>query len=87
MRGPVQVALSRFKREGYQYEKVFNYEGRRNILLDFQSQFHTYTSSWRQSIETYWKLRDGYPDKIYTLYYEDFCNQFKSQTKSLCNFL
>jgi hypothetical protein len=85
VRDPVQVALSRLNREDYEAE--FNEDARHNMLLDFRSRFLTYASSWRQSIESYWKLRDGHPGKVYLLYYEDFCNQFEFQLRTLCDFL
>jgi hypothetical protein len=85
VRDPIQVALSRFNREDF--KSVYTTEAKENILLDFRSQFLTYTSSWRQNIEAYWKLKDGYPDKIFLLYYEDFCTNFENQSKDLCKFL
>lgn len=85
VRDPIQVALSRFYREDYEAE--FNQAARRNILLDFRSRFFTYSSSWRQSIETFWKLRDGFPEKVYVVYYEDFGRNFDNQVERLCDFL
>jgi hypothetical protein len=85
VRDPVHVALSRFKREDYPTE--FNNNARKNMLLDFRTQFLTYSSSWRQSIETFWKLRDAYADKTCIVYYENFCNNFEKHTKYLSDFL
>lgn len=85
LRDPVQVALSRFRREDYAEE--FNGIARENILLDFRSRFLTYTSSWRQSVETYWRLRDGYPERVCLVYYEDFCQNFEDEVKKLFTFL
>ena len=85
VRDPIQVALSRLRREDY--EKEFNNDARKNILIDFRSRFLSYTSSWRQSVEAYWKLRDGFPDKIYLIYYEDFCARFEIEIHVLSRFL
>lgn len=85
VRDPVNVALSRFRREDYEAE--FNEEAKKNILLDFRTRFLTYTSSWRQSVENYWKLRDGYPEKTCLVYYEDFCQNFEVEAKKLFSFL
>lgn len=85
VRDPIHVALSRFKRENFLTE--FNNKARQNILLDFRTQFLTYSPSWRPSIETYWKLRDGHGDRTYIVYYEDFCHNFDRHTEYLCHFL
>ena len=85
VRDPVHVALSRFRREDYEAE--FNEEAKKNILLDFRTRSLTYTSSWRQSIENFWRLRDGYPEKVYLVYYEDFCQDFSDEVKELFRFL
>ena len=85
VRDSVEVAMSRFTREDY--EAQFNDKAKQNILLNFRSRFLTYTSSWTQSIENYWKLRDGYHDKVYLVYYEDFCRNFEYEVKQLFKFL
>lgn len=85
LRDPVQVALSRFRREDY--AKEFNEMSRKNILLDFLSRPMTYASSWRQSVENYWRLRDGYPEQIYLIYYEEFCRDFEAEARKLFTFL
>jgi hypothetical protein len=85
VRDPDRVVLSRFLREDYEAE--FNSDAKQNILLDFRSRFLTYTSSWRQSVETFWKLRDGYPDRVKSIYYEDFCKDFERQVYHLCEYL
>ena len=82
VRGPAQVMLSRFKREEFSNE--FNQAAKRNILLDFRTQFLTYASSWRQSIEGYWRLRDGIKNKICLIYYENLCTSFEGQVKAIC---
>ncbi|MCK4764881.1 MAG: sulfotransferase [Candidatus Aminicenantes bacterium] len=89
VRDPGAVALSRQTREvGKQdYSLVYNEKAKENILLNFKSQFHTYISSWRQSIETYWKLTDVFGDKVKIVYYEDFCDRFEEQAKKIFNFL
>jgi len=85
LRDPVQVLLSRFRREDYSAE--FNAVAKKNILLDFRSKFLTYTSSWRQSVENYWKLRDGNPTQIYLVYYDDFSQNFGEEAQRLFKFL
>ena len=85
VRNPMHVALSRYKRENYSEE--FSDEARQHILLDCGTQFHTYASSWRQSIEIYWKLRDAYPNNICVVYYEDICNDFEYEIEKICEFL
>jgi hypothetical protein len=86
VRDPMEVALSRFERET-DYSAVYSEAGRENILLDFESRFHTYISSWRQSIENYWKLRETFKDKVKIVYYEDLCNRFKKQIIKIFKFL
>lgn len=81
IRDPSSVIMSRWNRENYDAE--FNQSAKENLLLDFRSRFLTYTSSWRQSIETYWKLRDGYPDKVKIVYYEEFCKDFEKEVRIL----
>ena len=83
VRDPKEVALSRLKREPENFSKVFSIEAQKNILLDFRSRFHTYISSWRQSVENYWKLRDAVGDKIKLVYYEDFCQDFENQIRDI----
>jgi hypothetical protein len=87
VRDPASAALSRLHREPADFLKVFNKEARKNILLDFQSRFHTYISSWRQSVENYWKLKDALAGNIKLLYYEDFCQNFERQIKEVFCFL
>ncbi len=87
VRDPKSVALSRFRREPADFFEVFNRAARENILLDFRSRFHAYISSWRQSVENYWKLRDARGDHIMLIYYEDFCRDFESQSRSVFHFL
>jgi hypothetical protein len=87
VRNPKEVALSRLRREPEDFFKVFNAEARKNILLDFRSRFHAYISSWRQSVENYWKLRDAFSDKVRLVYYEDFCQKFETQIREIFKFL
>lgn len=87
-RDPRTAALSRLKREPADFFEVFSREARENILLDFRDRYHTYISSWRQSIENYWKLRDGLgEDKVKAVYYEDFCLDFENQVREIFSFL
>ncbi|MCU0287583.1 MAG: sulfotransferase [Acidobacteria bacterium] len=87
-RDPRAAALSRLKREPADFFEVFSPTARDNILLDFRDRFHTYISSWRQSIENFWKLRDGLgEDKIKIVYYEDFCRDFENQVRDIFTFL
>ena len=85
IRDPSQVALSRYYRENYL--KEFSANAKNYILLNFASQFLTYTSSWRQSVENYWRLRDKYKSQIYLVYYEDFCHNFELEIEKLFTFL
>ncbi len=85
IRDPRDVVLSRYFRENYDEE--FNELGRRNILLDFRSQLLTYTSSWRQSIEIYRRLRDAAPSKIICVYYENFIQNFELECQRLIDFI
>lgn len=87
VRNPIQVALSRLRRENHEDEEIYNDDARRSMLLDFRSRFLTYTSSWRQSIETYWKFKDRHPGKVHLVYYEDFCHRFETEAEILCKFL
>jgi len=87
VRDPAAVALSRWHREPDDFEKVFNPEARKHILIDFRSRFHAYISSWRQSVENLWKLRDGYRERIHLVYYEDLCRNFSSQVHEIFAFL
>jgi hypothetical protein len=77
--------MSRFRRADY--NEKFDESGRNNVLLDFRSRFLTYTSSWRQSVEAYSKLKNAFSEKIYLIYYEDFCSEFESEVRSLSGFL
>jgi hypothetical protein len=87
VRDPKEVAFSRLKREPKDFLKVYSIEAQKNILLDFRSRFHTYISSWRQSIENYWKLKDAVEDKIKLVYYEDFCQDFENHIRDIFLFL
>ncbi|GEM_PF-4845200 len=83
VRDPAQVALSRKRREAEDFFLEFNAEARKNVLIDFRSRFHAYVSSWRQSVETYWRLRDGFQDRVQLVYYEDLCAEFEPQVRGL----
>jgi hypothetical protein len=85
IRDPVDVCLSRHSRE--QHDVAFNDEARRRLLLDFRSRSLTYTSSWRQGIETYRRLRDAYPDDVDVLYYDDLVEDQEPQLDKLFAFL
>jgi len=88
VRDPRAAALSRLKREPADFFEVFSREARENILLDFRDRFRTHISSWRQSVENYWKLRDGLgEEKIKPVYYEDFCRDFGNQVRQIFSFL
>lgn len=87
VRNPVAVIKSRLKREPRDFSIVFNDLARQNLLLNFTSRLHVYLSSWRQSIENYWKLKDASPEKVHLIYYEDFCNDFNNQRAVLFRFL
>lgn len=85
VREPESVLVSRYKRGDHENE--FNEAARANLLLDFRSLFHTYASSWRQSIEIYRALRDRYPDKVKLLYYDDFASNFDDAVDRLPDLL
>jgi hypothetical protein len=87
VRDPAAVALSRRQREPEDFFKVFSAEARKHILLDFHSRFHAYVSSWRQSVENYWRLKDGFKEKILMVYYEDLCRDFTGQIHMIFTFL
>jgi len=83
VRDPAAVALSRLRREPEDFSKVFTAEARQHILLDFRSRFHAYISSWRQSVENYWQLKDGFNERIRLVYFEDLCRNFESQVREI----
>lgn len=85
VRDPTEVSLSRLRREDY--EDQFNAEARSNLLLNFQNRFHAYASSWRQSIENYWKFKDAFGKNVFLIYYEDLCKDLQSHVESICSFL
>jgi len=85
IRNPAASAMSRHNRENHQ--RSFTEEARRHMLLDFSSTWRTYVSSWRQSIESCWKFKDVYPDRVTVIYYEDFCNSFEYHCRMLLDFL
>lgn len=83
VRDPAAVALSRRRREPEDFFREFNAEARQNILIDFRSRFHAYVSSWRQSVENYWRLKDGFQDRVQLVYYEDLCDDFAAQVRAV----
>jgi hypothetical protein len=87
VREPAAVALSRLRREPEDFLKVFSEEARKNMLIDFRSRFHAYVSSWRQSVENYWRLKDGFKDRVHLVYYEDLCQGFESRVRDIFAFL
>lgn len=87
VRDPVNVALSRIKREPEDFLNVFNEQARQNMPLDFRSRFHTYISSWQQGIEIYRQFKKTLGDDIKLVYYEDFCTDFENQIKNIFDFL
>jgi hypothetical protein len=86
VRDPRAVALSRYQRE-IDYSIVYTDKGRQNMMLNFESRFHAYISSWKHSIDIYWKLRETMMNQIKLIYYEDFCSDFEQQTHDIFNFL
>ncbi|ACM19808.1 hypothetical protein Geob_1448 [Geotalea daltonii FRC-32] len=85
VRDPIEVALSRFRRENY--DKEFNSFARQHMQLDFRSRSFTYTSSWAGSIQNYWFLKELFPTKTLLIYYDDFCNTFEDHLHTLVDFL
>lgn len=81
VRDPLQVCLSRYKREDFESE--FTPRAREYLGLDFKNRFTVYTSSWQKSLEAYYQLRDEFKGRVHLLYYEDFCSDFEAQAKSL----
>lgn len=87
VRDPVALIKSRINREPENFSIVFNDLARQNLLLNFTSRIHVYLSSWRQSIENYWKLNDSVPERVHLIYYDDFCSDFENQLVLLFRFL
>ena len=85
VRDPRSVAMSRMRREDH--DKHFNMMARKYLLLNFKTRWDTYISSWRQSIEVYWKLKDHYQNNVYSIYYEDLLNNFETEVKNIFKFL
>jgi hypothetical protein len=78
VRDPVAVCLSRLQREE-DFEAVYSPRARGDMLLDFSARLRTYTSSWRQSIEGFRRLRDARGADVRALYYDDFCADFPGE--------
>lgn len=87
VRDPVAVVNSRLAREPEDFYLEFNDEARKHMLLDFSNRINVYLSSWRQSIENYWRLKDALKTEIHLIYYEDFCNNYSHQLIQLFEFL
>jgi hypothetical protein len=87
VRDPIAVVASRLKREPADFLLQFNESARKNLLLNFSTRTNAYLSSWRQSIENYWKLKEAIGSKIKLIYYENFCNDFENQLQGLFDFL
>ncbi len=87
VRDPKAVALSRLKREPADFFRVYSREARAHMPLDFRSRFHAYVSSWKQSVETYWKFKEGFGEHVRLVYYDDFCLDFERQTGEILSFL
>ena len=53
-------------------------------MLDFSSRANTYASSWRQSIENYWRIKDFIgEEKTHLVYYDDLIENFEIQITKL----
>jgi hypothetical protein len=87
VRDPAAVALSRLRREPEDFDRVYSKEARQNILIDFRSRFQAYISSWRQSVEGYWRLRDGFRERVRLIYYEDLCRDVEGHLREIFVFL
>lgn len=85
VRDPIAVAASRYRREDY--AAAFTEMARQRCLLNFESRLLTYLSSWRQSIEAYWALRDAYFDRVMIVYYDDFVENFNRGVDRIFSFL
>lgn len=85
VRNPKDVIHSRLKREK---EIHFSYEAKKKLCLDWRDKYYTYLSSWRQSIEVYWKLKESLGEEnVHIIYYEDLTMQFDLSVRELCKFL
>ena len=84
VRNPVDVINSRLNRE-----RIDHYSDLavRFLCLDWRNKYYTYISSWRQSIDVYWKLRDTLQEKIKLIYYDDFVCDVKGSTIELFDFV
>jgi len=80
-RKPTSVVISRYKRTNY--NKEYKEKAKKDLMLNFKSPFHDYSSSWRQSIGEYYKLKDRLGDIVSTIYYDDFTKNPKSGMKDL----
>lgn len=83
VRNPIDVINSRFKRDN---ETEYNNLAKKYLCLDWQEKNYTTLSSWRQSIEVYWKLKEYYQKDIYLVYYDDFVISFEEEVKKLFDF-
>ena len=84
VRDPADVLASRAKREAKDH---FSDESRRYLCLDWRSQYHTWLSSWRQSIDIYWALKERFGEAVHLLYYDDFVQDVPASMETLFSFL
>lgn len=84
VRNPVDVLASRRKREDPDH---YSDEARRYLCLDWRDDYHTWLSSWRQSIDVYWALRDRFQADVHLVYYDDFVRRVQESRESLFDFL
>jgi len=84
VRDPIDVIKSRLKRDD---ETEYNDLAKNYLCLDWKEKNFTSLSSWRQSIEVYWKLKEYYQNNIYLIYYDDFVVSFKEEVMKLFKFL
>ncbi len=74
IRNPRDVLFSRLNREKPNH---FNDMARKWLPLDYSSKFNTWTSSWRQSIENYRRMKEFLPLNTELVYYDDLVENFE----------
>jgi hypothetical protein len=85
VRNPKDVFYSRYAREDY--SKEYNDVAKKNLHLDFSHRTMTYASSWRQSIENYYRLKELKKNDVMIVYYEDLVGDFENQITSIFSWL
>ena len=84
VRNPVSVVLSRQRRDN---DDEYSNKAKKYLCLDWSDKSHTSISSWRQSIEVYWKLKESMKNNVLLVYYDDFVNNFDLGVEEIFDFL